>query len=74
MPSIKNLRGYVTPPTSRKVGIVLLDIILLNTELNKPHFLGDEMIFMHCSLQMSKNIYSMGIFHIPVETKFIEKV
>ena len=36
---------------------MLLGIIFLNTELNKPHFMRDEMMFMHCSLQKkAKNI------------------
>ena len=48
----QNMRGYVTTPTSLKVGVVLLEIIFLNTELNKAHFLRDEMIFMHCLLQI----------------------
>ena len=43
----------------------------LDTELNKPHFLRDEMIFMHCSLQ---KIYSIGIFCAPVVSQFIVKV
>ena len=46
----------------------------MNTELNKPHFLRDEMLFMHCSLQIKPNIYSIGIFHAPVRTQFIVKV
>ena len=66
--------GVVTPPTSRKVGVVLLGIILLNTELTKPQFLRDEMTFMHCSLQIKQNIYSIGIFRAPVVTQFIVKV
>ena len=37
-------------------------------------FLRDEMIFMHCSLQIKQNIYSIGIFRAPVETQLIEKV
>ena len=68
------MRGLVTPPTSVKVGVVLLGTIFLNTELNKPHFLRDEMIFMHCSLQIKQNIYSIGIFRAPVVTQFIVKV
>ena len=40
---------------------MLLGIILLNTELYKPDFLHDEMGFMHCSLQIKQNIYSIGI-------------
>ena len=46
----------------KKVGVVSLGIIFLNTEQNKPHFLLDEMIFMHCSLQIKQTIYSIGIF------------
>ena len=33
-----------------------------------------EMIFMHFSLQIKQNIYSIGIFHAPVVTQFIVKV
>ena len=46
----------------------------MNTELNKPHFLRDEMIFMHSSLQIKPIIYVIGIFHAPAETQFIVKV
>ena len=53
---------------------MLLGIIFLNTELNKPHFLRYEMIFMHCLLQIKQNIYSIGIFRAPVVTQFIVKV
>ena len=53
---------------------MLLGIIFLNTELNKPHILGNKLIFIHCSLQIKQNIYSIGIFRIPVETQFIVKV
>ena len=48
--------------------------IFLNTELNKAHFLRGEMIFMHCSLQIKQNIYSIDIFRAPVVTQFIGKV
>ena len=48
-------------------------IIFLNTELNKPHFLEDEIIFMHCSLQIKQSIYSIGIFRAPVVTQFYSK-
>ena len=41
------MRVWVTPPTSWKVGEVLLGIIFLNTELLKPDILRDEMIFMY---------------------------
>ena len=53
---------------------MLLEIIVLDTELNKPHFLRDEMIFMHQSLQIKQNIYSKGIFRAPVVTKLILKI
>ena len=36
--------------------------------------LRDEMIFMHCSLQIKENLYSIGIFRAPVVTQFIVKV
>ena len=49
-------------------------IIFLNTELNKPHFLRDEMMFMHCSLQINQNIYSIDFFRSPVVTQLIVKV
>ena len=69
------MRGWDTPPTSWKVGVVLLlGIIFLNAELKKPHFLWDKMIFMHCSLQIKQNIYLVGIFRTPVVTQFIVQV
>ena len=46
----------------------------LNTELNKAHFLCDEIIVMHCSLQIKQNICSIDIFRAPVVTQFIVKV
>ena len=46
----------------------------LEYKLNKPHFLRDEMIFMHWSLQIKQNIYSIGIFRAPVVTQSIIKV
>ena len=67
MPSTK-CEGLSYPSLFLKVGVVLLEIILLNTELNKLHFLRDEKIFMHCLLQIKQNIYSIGIFHAPVVT------
>ena len=48
------MRGYVTPPTSLKVGVALLVITFLNTELNKPYILCNE---------IKQNVYSIGIFH-----------
>ena len=73
MPST-NCEGLTYPATSVKVGVVLLGVFFLYTELSKPHFLRDEMICMHCSLQIKQNIYSIGIFRAPVVTQFIVKV
>ena len=73
MPSTK-WEGLSYPPTSRKVGVVLLGIIFLSTELNKPQFLRDEMIFIHCPLQIKQNIYPIGIFRAPVVAQFIVNV
>ena len=61
-------------PLFLKVGAVLLGIIFLNTELRKPHFLRDELLFVHCSLQIKQNIYSKGMFRAPVVTQCIVKV
>ena len=58
----------------KKVGVVLFGIVFLNTELNKPHLLRDEMTFMHCFLQKKQTIYSIGIFPALVVTQFIVKV
>ena len=46
----------------------------MNTELNKPHFLRDKMVFIHCSLQTMQNVYSIGMFRAPVVTQFIVNV
>ena len=73
MPST-NCEGLSYPTHFLKGREVLLGIILMNTELNKLHFLRDEMIFMHCSLQIKQNIYSIVIFRAPVVTQFIVKV
>ena len=34
----------------------------LEYKLIKPHFLRDEMIFMHCWLKIKQNIYSIDFF------------
>ena len=73
MPSTK-WEGLSYPTHFRKVGVVLLGIITLNTELNKPQFLCDEMMFLHCSLQIKQNIYSIGTCRPPAVTHFIVKV
>ena len=41
------IRGVELPhPLLKKVGVVLLGILVLNTERNKPNFLRDEMFFV----------------------------
>ena len=52
-------------------------IFLVMAERNitkQATLLRDEMIFIHCSLQIKQNIYSTGIFRAPVVTQFIVKV
>ena len=66
--------GLSYPKHFLKNRVLLLGIIFLNTELSKPHFLRDEMILMHCSLQIKQNIYSTGIFRAPVVTQYKVKV
>ena len=56
MPSTK-CEGLSYPIHFLKSGVVLLGIIFLNTELNEPHFLRDEMIFMNGSPQIKHNTY-----------------
>ena len=52
---------------------MVLGIFFLNTALKKLYFLRDKMIFMHCSLQIKQNIYSIGIFRAPVVIYVIVK-
>ena len=66
--------GLSYPTHFMKSRVVLLGIIFLNSELKNPHFLCDEMIFMHFLLQIKQNIHSIGIFLAPVVTQFIVKV
>ena len=73
--AIDKMGGVKLPhPLLEKVGVVLLGIIFFNTELNKPQFLRDKMLFMHCSPQIKQNIYSICMFRASVVTQFIVKV
>ena len=54
------MRGWVTPLTSWKVGVVLLGIIFLKAKLKKPQLLRDEMMM----LQIKQNIHSIGIYEL----------
>ena len=73
MPSTK-CEGLSYPTHIFKSRGSVIRKIFLNTELIKPHFLRDEIIFMNCSLQMKQNINSIGFFRAPVVTQFIVKV
>ena len=73
MPSTK-CEGLSYPIHFLKSRGSVIGIIFLNTELNKPHVLPDEMIFMHFSLQIKQNIHSKGIFRASVVTQIIVKV
>ena len=53
---------------------MLIGIVFLNAELDKPHFLHNEMIPMQCSIQIQQNIYSIGIFHATAVTQLKVKV
>ena len=47
---------------------------LLNNEQNKSTYWRDEMFFIHHSLQIKQNVYSIGTFRAPVATEFIVNV
>ena len=46
----------------------------LEYRTKQTHTLRDKMIFMHFSLQIKQNIYSIAIFRARVVTQFIVKV
>ena len=73
MPSTK-YKGLGYPTHFLKSRGSVIRNIFLNTELNNPHFLRDEIICMHCSLQIKQNLYLICMFHAPVVTQFIVKV
>ena len=52
--------GLSYPTHFSKIGVVASGIILLNTEQNKAKYLRDEMFFIHYSLQIKQNEYSIG--------------
>ena len=60
--------GLSYPTHFLKGWVVLLGITFLNTEQHKQHFLCDEMIFMHCSLQIKQKTYSIGNLRAPAVT------
>ena len=71
MPSTK-YKGLSYPTHFLKVrGSIIRNNFL---KFRKPPFSHDEMIFMHCSLQIKQNIYSICFFRAPVVTQFIVKV
>ena len=68
MPSTKYEELSYPTHFLKSMGSVISNYFL-NTELNKPHFLRNEMVFMHCLLPINQNIYSVGIFRAPVVTQ-----
>ena len=72
---IDKMSGVKLPhPLLKKVWVVLLGLIFLNTEPNKPHFLRDKMIFNALFSTNKAKIYLIVIFRAPVLTHFIVKV
>ena len=49
-------------------------IIFLNTVLNKPIYLRDELFLKLFSLQIKKNIYSIGTYSAPEATQILVKM
>ena len=78
----KEKNDLLTSPTRiLKIGVkcCLAEMlgVFWNTELNKLTayiFLRNEIVFMHYSLQINQNIYSISIFRPPVVTLFIVKL
>ena len=68
------MRVKLPHPFLKSRGIVIRNNFLEYRSKKGTIFLCDEMIFMHCSLQIKRNIYSIGIFRAPVVTQFIGKV
>ena len=57
----------------KRRGSVIRDIFL-EYRTKEATFYVIYMNFMHCSLQIKQNIYSIGIFRAPVATQFIVNV
>ena len=75
MPSTKYCGSiYPTHFLKSRGSVIYSEIILLNIELIKQHCLRDEMILMHCSLQIKPNIYAICFFRAPVVTQLRVKV
>ena len=51
-----------------------LEIIFLNTVINKPIYLRDELLLKHCSLQKKLNVYSIGTYIAPEATQILVKM
>ena len=63
MPSTKyEGLSYPTHYLNRRGSV--LRIVFLNTELIKPHFLQDEMIFMHYLLQINQSMILNRLFFV----------
>ena len=64
--------SYHTHFCKSRVSVIRNNFLEYRTK--QATLLCDEMIFMHCSLQIKQNIYSIGIVRAPVVTRFIVKV
>ena len=73
MPSTK-CKGLSYPTHFLKSRGSVIRNNFLEYRTKKATLLRNERIFMHCSLQIKQNIYSIGIFCTPVVTQFIVKV
>ena len=69
-----NCEGFSYPTHFLKTRSSVIRNNFLEYRTKQATFLRDEMICMHCSLQIKQNIYSLGIFRPPVVTQFIVKV
>ena len=73
MPSTK-YEGYSYPIHFLKSRGSVVRNNFLEYRTNTPHVLSDEMIYMHCSVQIKQKLYSICMFRAPIVTQFIVKV
>ena len=73
MPSTKyHGLGYPTNFCKYRGSVIRNNFLEYRTK--QATFLRDEMVFMHCSLQIKQTLYSIYMFRAPVVTQFIVKV
>ena len=61
--------GLNYPTNFFKSRVVLFEIIIFNTELNKSTFMRDEILFIYYSPQKKQKLYSIGIFRVLKQKK-----